>query len=486
MLAVAGGFVVAIPSTSSAGVGGRLARRGARRACRGGHPDRLQRLRHGTTPELADDLAVVVTDPSGSYHRFQAAQQGAPGHYVATITLPEEGRAQLEGDGHVRRCRTWQPRRHLERRWCAERGRGCRRVGTASLAAVMTGAAVLDFRRTRRDRRTAAVPPDAAPSGLRRRGNRRRRPSLLAAAVRLTPARRSRRSTASQLFTTKGSRRANPAPDGISMIGVVTVAADAPSSAGERVTAVGRGRRRTVDAATRRVRSADQPVVLVEPTRHAVAPTLRRRDRRHRRLPARTSRPTRSVRTDVSRATITVSSRGPGGRRRCRWRAAHRHRRSGAAPRHRGAGDPFDADDVVVGRRAAGWRAIMTFDRLGFAAVRCASWRTWHGDHRRAGGARRRAELRAGGRRTAAPMWSAKRSRRPSATSSWRRSTASPYEERVVTVCVTSSSLSEQETADVLDVPPGTVKSCRCGRWRSRAPSWRIEAFWRCLHVSRG
>jgi hypothetical protein len=48
-------------------------------------------LRHGVTPESSDDLAVVVTGADGSALRFEAAQQGAVGHHVATITIPDAG-----------------------------------------------------------------------------------------------------------------------------------------------------------------------------------------------------------------------------------------------------------------------------------------------------------------------------------------------------------------------------------------------------------
>ena len=40
--------------------------------------------------------------------------------------------------------------------------------------------------------------------------------------------------------------------------------------------------------------------------------------------------------------------------------------------------------------------------------------------------------------------------------------------------------LSEQEMAEVLDVPPGTVKSRLCGQWRSCEPDWP----WRCLAMA--
>lgn len=48
-------------------------------------------LRHGVTPETSPDLEIVLTDPSGTEHRFAAVPQGAVGHHVAAIDVPLAG-----------------------------------------------------------------------------------------------------------------------------------------------------------------------------------------------------------------------------------------------------------------------------------------------------------------------------------------------------------------------------------------------------------
>ena len=47
---------------------------------------------HGVTPVALDDVAIVVTDPTGGTTRFTAVPDGVVGHYVATIRLPAAGR----------------------------------------------------------------------------------------------------------------------------------------------------------------------------------------------------------------------------------------------------------------------------------------------------------------------------------------------------------------------------------------------------------
>lgn len=48
-------------------------------------------LRHGVTPENNDDLVVVLSGERGRVHRFDAVQEGALGHHVATIDVPDAG-----------------------------------------------------------------------------------------------------------------------------------------------------------------------------------------------------------------------------------------------------------------------------------------------------------------------------------------------------------------------------------------------------------
>lgn len=46
---------------------------------------------HGVTPVALDDVRVEVRSPSGQVRAFDAARDGAVGHYVAEITFPETG-----------------------------------------------------------------------------------------------------------------------------------------------------------------------------------------------------------------------------------------------------------------------------------------------------------------------------------------------------------------------------------------------------------
>ena len=115
-------------------------------------------LRHGETPESSDDLAIVLTGPDGRTHRFDAVQQGAVGHHVATITLPDEGDYRWHVTGQFVTADlgtlgvmapsgggpTWA--------WDVVQW------GSATLAVVMVGFVVLEYRRAHRDRRTEPVP----------------------------------------------------------------------------------------------------------------------------------------------------------------------------------------------------------------------------------------------------------------------------------------------------------------------------------------
>jgi hypothetical protein len=155
LLAVAAGLAIGIPSTSSAG-GWMVVSLDELPAVHAGEDTEIgfTALRHGTSPERADDLAVVVTGPSGS-HRFAAAQQGAPGHYVATITLPDEGEHTWKVTGTFVDAElgtldvTAPPTGGPSWAWDAAQW------GTAALAVGLAGFAAFDVRRTRRQRRTA-------------------------------------------------------------------------------------------------------------------------------------------------------------------------------------------------------------------------------------------------------------------------------------------------------------------------------------------
>jgi hypothetical protein len=115
-------------------------------------------LRHGVTPERSDDLAVVVTGPDGRPLRFAAVQQGAAGHYVATVTLPDEGAHRWKVSGEFVDADlgtfdvTAPPGGATTWTWDVVQW------GSAGLAVALAGLAVFEVRRTRRDRRTAPVP----------------------------------------------------------------------------------------------------------------------------------------------------------------------------------------------------------------------------------------------------------------------------------------------------------------------------------------
>lgn len=109
-------------------------------------------LQHGTTPVDLEGVAINVELASGTTERFPAAQQGAPGHYVATVVLPADGDY------------TWS----VQPGWFEEQPLGTLTVGAAAAAgggggapgalapalallAVLLGAvAVVDLVRTRR------------------------------------------------------------------------------------------------------------------------------------------------------------------------------------------------------------------------------------------------------------------------------------------------------------------------------------------------
>ncbi len=159
LLAVAAGFAVGVPTTSSAG-GWVVVSLDEMPAVHAGEDTAVgfTVLRHGVTPERADDLAVVVTGPSGSNHRFEAAQQGAAGHYVATVTLPDEGEHTWKVTGQFVDADLGT----LDVTSPSDGGPSwawnAAQWGSASLAVGLAGLAAFDVLRTRRQRRSAAAP----------------------------------------------------------------------------------------------------------------------------------------------------------------------------------------------------------------------------------------------------------------------------------------------------------------------------------------
>jgi hypothetical protein len=115
-------------------------------------------LRHGITPESNDDLVVIVTGEDRGIHRFPAHQQGAVGHHVATINLPDDGsyRWSVEGQFVVADLGILDvaapPAGSTTWTW------DVLQWGSATLALVLAGLAVVDIRRSRRRGATEPVP----------------------------------------------------------------------------------------------------------------------------------------------------------------------------------------------------------------------------------------------------------------------------------------------------------------------------------------
>jgi hypothetical protein len=159
-IAVAAGLAIGMPTTSSAG-GWVVVSLDAVPAVRAGEDSDVgfMVLRHGVTPESSDDLAIVLTGPDGRAHRFEAVQQGAIGHHVATITVPDAGDYRwsvASGFGELADLGalevTAPPGAAMPWPW------DVLQWGTATLALILAALAVLDVRRTHRDRRAAPVP----------------------------------------------------------------------------------------------------------------------------------------------------------------------------------------------------------------------------------------------------------------------------------------------------------------------------------------
>jgi hypothetical protein len=114
-------------------------------------------LRHGTTPESSNDLAIVLTGPDGRTHRFEAVQEGAVGHHVATITLPDAGDYRWEVTGQfvaadLGRLEVTGPPGGTTWTWDVVQW------GSATSAVLLAGLAAHGYRKTRRHRRTAPAP----------------------------------------------------------------------------------------------------------------------------------------------------------------------------------------------------------------------------------------------------------------------------------------------------------------------------------------
>jgi hypothetical protein len=112
-------------------------------------------LRHGVTPETSEDLAIVVTG-NGDTYRFAARPAGAVGHHVATIRLPEAGDYTWLVEGQfvpadLGTLSVTEPSSGPSWTWAAVQW------GSGSLALVLTVAAAVDLRRSRRERVTAAT-----------------------------------------------------------------------------------------------------------------------------------------------------------------------------------------------------------------------------------------------------------------------------------------------------------------------------------------
>jgi hypothetical protein len=115
-------------------------------------------LRHGSTPESSNDLAVVATGEDGRIHRFPARQEGAVGHHVATINLVDAGsyRWKVQGpfvDAELGILDVAAPPGGSTT-WTWD----VLQWGSATLALLLAGVALADLRQTRRQRRTEPVP----------------------------------------------------------------------------------------------------------------------------------------------------------------------------------------------------------------------------------------------------------------------------------------------------------------------------------------
>ena len=155
---IAVGLVAGVPTTSSAG-GWVVVSLDSVPAVGAG--DRTEigftLLGHGVEPINADDLSVVLTGPDGRSERFEAVQDGAVGHHVATIIAADAGdyRWSVASDlGELADLGTLEvsaPSGGSAWTWDVAQ------AGTAVLALVLAATAAVDVRRTRRHRRADPV-----------------------------------------------------------------------------------------------------------------------------------------------------------------------------------------------------------------------------------------------------------------------------------------------------------------------------------------
>lgn len=152
-------LVIGIPATSSAGGWVVVSLDAAPQLRSGDTVDvGFTVLRHGVTPESSADLSVVLTDGRGDVHRFDAVQQGAVGHHVATIDVPSAGTYTWEvtGDfvnadlGHIEVAAS---KRAGATTWTWD----ATQWGSLALAVAMGGLAGRDVLRSRRQRTPAAA-----------------------------------------------------------------------------------------------------------------------------------------------------------------------------------------------------------------------------------------------------------------------------------------------------------------------------------------
>jgi hypothetical protein len=84
------GFVVVAPGTSTAGGWVVVSLDSAPAFDAGARVDvGFTVLRHGVTPESSNDITIVLTDRDGEQYRFAAVPEGAKGHHVVTIDVPD-------------------------------------------------------------------------------------------------------------------------------------------------------------------------------------------------------------------------------------------------------------------------------------------------------------------------------------------------------------------------------------------------------------
>jgi hypothetical protein len=114
-------------------------------------------LRHGVTPERADDLAVVVTGADGAYLRFDAVPDGAPGHYVATVAVPAAGDYEWKVTGAFVDAELGALAVAAPDSGSASWAWTTVQWGSAALAALMAGLVAIDLRRSRRQRGNVAA-----------------------------------------------------------------------------------------------------------------------------------------------------------------------------------------------------------------------------------------------------------------------------------------------------------------------------------------